>query len=702
MLASLAFFVAIQQPGVSLEIRAERLERAAPKIASVLEMPGLTVSPVLKNDVLAFRCASRSRDEIKKKIEEVTNATFVQRPEGWMLEQTPEQRNLDLKREREYSLNRFQKVVDQCRALTSGLKPFDESQANKLQEDLVRLSKASIPEDSTAWENHIKQVDAHGPLSRFFMSLAARLQRKDFELLTLTRPRIIFSSKPTSLQFPLPVETRDLIDEVIRSQNIWSKLNESKPIERPSSQNEDSYFDLGTTNDARYPLEPRHFGVITIEIDASMESIEISVYDDEGRYKLLQFISLPGITQQEVKTDSKLKPSDEGPGKEAKDFVAMAGLVSRQSVASAPAGFIAKVLEPEVYDPLSFCAYPVIARAWKGRDFALVLDDHLALEEQIDLKFLQTSEYQTYSAKDEGGWVTAINLNPRGTRRRFLDRHQLKTMVNEIAQRGYDMTIAERGRFFSSFLPTDEHLDFALGLCRTLAARPANAYEDPRAYRVYASLTQADLARLRNGTVPISQLSKAAQETLHFEAFIRGYAMVQQNPEAKASGDKASYDYDMMLDTLNAEPTYYLPNGLTQDESLRMIETTEQLLVVGTVGSNDRALDRAYPPSSFGAMMYRRSASENNATSWKMDESSIRLGQRRTVLFAIQSKRHPSTQLTIGFGRETSKISSEKYTLNTLPETIRQQIQEAYKKAEQAAKSRPNQDIPPPPPYSNQ
>ncbi|HLO97721.1 MAG TPA: hypothetical protein VK171_03915, partial [Fimbriimonas sp.] len=281
--AAIVFASLLLQNPSSLEIKGERLEVAAPKIAQALGLPNLTIANQLRNEVIAMRATNLPKEEIQAKLCSLVNGVIIQRPEGWFFDQTDAQRAEDLKAHNEARFKAFQQLVTECRKVAQKLTPFDENAAKQLQSELTALSKTSNASYNNGFYRKVNAIDRKGPLQRVGYQVAARLEAKDWMPLTKERPVIVYSLYPTKMQAPLPIRVDDLIAAAIEGQNTWALFGGGQQLPGPKvrsddGEDEDGTYWLGTTNNTRRQISSTDIANLTVKLSLENRSITVTAY----------------------------------------------------------------------------------------------------------------------------------------------------------------------------------------------------------------------------------------------------------------------------------------------------------------------------------------------------------------------------------------------------------------------------------------
>ncbi|HLO98185.1 MAG TPA: hypothetical protein VK171_06295, partial [Fimbriimonas sp.] len=496
MLTAFICVASLLQSNVSIEIKAERLERAAPALAKAFGMENLAVSPTLKDDVLAFRCKDVRLDEAKSKIETVLNASFIRKEGGWSLEQSDVQRAQDNQKEATAAHVRYSKLVESCQKQLASMGPFDAKAAAKLQSDLKLLSSQEVSYNDDLYYTRLLKVGLQGPLSRFGMRLIGRLKAKDWMPLTRLRPKIVYSLTPTRTQLPMPFPVRDLIDQLNQEQNLWSDLYGNAKLEGPRIREQDGTLTesstLGEANELRSRYSPDSFAAITCTLNWDEDSVTIFTYDKKGFQSSATSLSIDTIEPlPATKSDLDLDATPFKHTEEMNTFnAAFFGDRSRSITDQPNAALTEKLLNPIEIDPLSISAYPQLAHSAKSKNFVAILDDMYLGERALTFKKI-AEDKAGLDVNESADWIEVIHKNPIGRRLDQADRRTASRIFKMIASRKSDLSIEERADFIASQPVMRENDNYIHQIGTLLGRAGIRVFRNPAGHRVYGTLTES-------------------------------------------------------------------------------------------------------------------------------------------------------------------------------------------------------------------
>lgn len=702
--AAVAFLALLGQAPISLEIKAERLELAAPKIALALGLPQLYVGQHLKNDVIMFRATNVPAEEVKAKLGKVLNATFINRPEGWFLDQTDAQRSADQLSHTNYRMKQFTKLVASCRKAVGEMKPFDETAAKTMQKELEALSKTTNSNQFSGFWRRITQVDRKGPLQRLAHKIAARLEAKDWMPVDEENRIVVYSLNPTKMQKPLPFRIDDLVNEAIEGQNIWSSFAGGTELQGPRARSEDGdddegYYWLGATNSNRKPLSITDFKNIIIKLSWENQSINVAAFGKDDQQLFDTGISSYDFREEEPTSQTeesynqrlaKRKPLSP----EAKEFMQAIGY--EQQVDNKPApmspGLKQKLLNPETSDPLSIATYEIVSGALDNKNFALMMRDEFMFTNMFDPAMYTLGADGRFEVTTDDRWMVMTDADLVDSRRMRFDRKKLGNLMRFMDTNKREMTIEERADFFLSIPRYQENAYTINQLLNIMAPNSVKgSYQDPAGYRIFGAMTDGERKAAQQAPISLSRLSSVVHKNLFQEMFMVMYGTYPQldYPQDGNQEDVANYSKlaNKIYSGLMQEKTFMMPNGLTGEMQMKLTDETERVLSCTPPKGNRYMNYRTMRPHELGMYMFRKTNPKKYR--WEVDrynaidENMIFLASKRTVTVKLMINKYVSFSWTMAQAKITD---TKQYTASNLPEDVMKEVKQGYKDAEEQDK----------------
>lgn len=717
---------------VKLDISAMRWEQAAPIYCKAMGWgSNVFVPDNLKDEVVIIRSTDATQNELKSKVEEVLGVTFEKRSEGLFLTQSQKQKQEEQK-EFELSENRrLGRLLDAVQAKANTMKPFDEARAKELQKEIERMGN-----DPQIYKrfNQVRKLDLDSPLCRFLMNVIKRFSPEMLKSLKDERPRIVFSSQPTQMQLPLPFKTDDLISNLKEEQEVWSRIGGLKPVQpvkqTASNAGQLAIADpwLGSLNYRRVPFSQDDFetftlawtleeyGGVTVMATFYNSKGEISGGERLNAYDFTEASAVDAETQAQMyeKDRESKKPKLIGIAKEFQERLTATQL---KSLPISPE-LKSAIIQPESIDPLSISAAEIFKVTAQDRNIVAKLDDA-----QIFTSFL-TFDLQKYSdTQDEvilpqlsDRWLLQRLPNAKKKRTSRLERDKLGRLLRFVNKNPRSLTIEEKSDFKATLPWRQKNQYLYDSLANMISPDSRTDFGNGNAgYRIFGKMSESNRNLIsRPDGASISSISTEAQAEIFRCLFYDNQwsTMLQFDNEAinKLPQEERNKVYALQSQMAGgklAEKTFLLPNGLTREMNLKSTETKKTMIFAARpAGNNAGAEKRMMTPKEVGQFTFWKTNPKRYA--WILNEQNdfdprkLRLGVQRTLNLKLRLVQFVNVQWNL---EEASNTDTKNYTVDSLPEAIKLEINEGYKSAEEADRKNGvlydqfrGQGSPPPPP----
>jgi hypothetical protein len=683
------------------------LPKLANKLAAALGEP-VQVSKALAPCTLMVYAPSATVAEVQEKIAQATNGTWSKRGGVWYLEQTPEQIKADERTYQDQRRKAIQALLDYNKKKLQAQKPFTESHARKLYEEMRDFAKIYGPNDSDRVSNRVHELEMESPASRLNRRFLLAL---DIDTLASVQPgeRRVFSTQPTPMQAPMPGEIAKEIAQYVEEQNLWARVTGEQPV---TNENGDG---LGLEFGANVSPVPGPIGTVLLTVDAYHDdtfSFRLDVFDRNG-ILVIEAESSPWDTLIETNmgapgVEKSLAPQTELSSlpPESKALWGVLNVSSRKTDRWKEVTDAMMTLwrRPTQRDPLAYYVGGLIAKetaALKKSLVAVVPDDFMELLEERIIAEIQKYQRRVppiewmYDARidEEPNWLILTPVNPLRLRKEYQDRSVLE-MELAIGARLDPPSLEEEAELALKKGPTGEFGSFG-PLLYTLRANPFHSGNQGSHLRVFAAMTQAGrTAALQKGGVPLSRLPKAAQDEVHRLAYMgEPYSIFMEgedDPEPDEDVKDADPQKEAFWNGILREPTVLLPKGIPLNTTISFEVTTEYLVQTGPNpnGTFPRQGDLVNA-AELGERAYM--AANPNLFPWvanstlNLNTSRMRLVVSRMIKITYNFQ---NGFRTVGYLQELRPVANSGFTLDTLPKEIKDTFVNAQKELEQRMKNR--------------
>lgn len=221
MLALLAAISLLQSTEAEVPSIVGPLDRVLPQIAARFNMR-LIAGTSVRADVIGIASPKRPAKVIMDGIAAAVNASWEERPEGWVLSRSRKQEQEDEEADAKYR----EAWIRESLASTPIDTPFDEQRAAALAEYWYEFK--SKTEHTQADYAQLDTLNSRSPLGRFTRRLVEALGVPYLARLP-QRTVTVFSTKPTKMQRPIPLKNFDaVLKTFLAEQNRYAQAIEKK------------------------------------------------------------------------------------------------------------------------------------------------------------------------------------------------------------------------------------------------------------------------------------------------------------------------------------------------------------------------------------------------------------------------------------------------------------------------------------------
>ena len=690
-----------------IEVRAMSLEKALPLIGAKLGVQ-MRAAPTLAKELVFASFTSRDAEAFRTQMAKTFAAEWRQDENGiWHMNRSSQLRAAEERANRQKQLEGMRKSMEKGRKAAALDAPFDAAAAETLVKDLKSFMALPRPNDNTynaAYYSKARALDQRGPSQRIIRRI---LEKLPIELLIGdgSPDRTVYSTRPTKMQLPMPVDVMPEVKRYVLEQNMWAEAMSSAGL----PENQEGMYTSLTYQKQRIDKSP---GVITLVIQERWGSRQIALkaYDADGRQILDQSEGIGNMTAEDG--EDLQKQMKENPRKfkiefspEAKRFseVFDDNAVRRKAKGITTADYAA-YFDVETRDPMSFGASEILQAVAKAENRNLIvrLDDNFffltyvnqipdfAKEGEMDATILN---YLTQSV-EENGWTRMTPRDPEMTRRAFYDRKDLARALALVAQGGR-LTV-ERQAELALITPDNPEMKPMFRLLSMVSESRMWGNDD--FLRLYGTLTpaQRQAANSEQG-LSFARLSEASMAVLNRLAYMSDEWRLQYNPsESLQETFKNGNDpnQELFYGGYLREPTFSLPNGLSRTGTIKIVSETKDKVKTGST-------TRSWGAQEGEVMTAEEMANNSFQTSnpkrfpWAQDEwnqknyDAMTLVNQQSVQIEIRFDDRITTNMTL-----TSDVPLEggPYTLKTLPKTFRDAYLTELRRLEEQYKDQPIPD----------
>ena len=431
----------------------------------------LRASATVQSEVLFMSVHDKPLEDVKARLANAMGAEWKKEGDTWFLTRSgvlaQQQKNKEIADRAERLRAELAKQIEAQAKLAA----FDATEANRLaQEFQTAIEAARNGRDPNNWRRVMGLADQL-PGTRAIITLLARMDMKSLAAIP-AGARLVFSTNPTQMQTALPSGTVQLAQKMSADQEIMNQFGGSRggmmgPFGRPQGDGA-----LPTGPATRAMLVATRFGngeginLNFAAINADGKAITTSNFSlGESRERFFE-----DEQAESDKTDTESKPVTLRP--ESKELLSLlqqslgrgggnfmvsgdggeSVMVARTVIAGSPEGtkntpaklsdsLRAKIMRPDVYDPMSFFVADALksVSSGHGRDIVAVLPDEvfqnlvtpLSGKEPRTKAVLDALRSSELLVDDAEGWLTIVPRAPV-TARESVDREAFSKLLAAI------------------------------------------------------------------------------------------------------------------------------------------------------------------------------------------------------------------------------------------------------------------------------
>lgn len=500
--------------------------------------------------------------------------------------------------------------------------------------------------------------------------------------------RFVYSSKPTSMQRPLPNAASRALTAFATEYDVWQSLVERyRPVD-----SESTYVDFGSFGAMK--SRPAKVLLIVSKWGEGMGvSCELKVVDEVGNVLTTASSSIDAAGDNPGKEEQAAPPPGEKPiqlSPDGRQIEAIRGGAMR-GVETAPisADLRNKLLRPEQFEPLSFNVSDILLGIGdaSGKNFVAVVPDSAfdafwgagSITPTAAREAVTGMELLKFEGDDK--WLVAAPGWPSSARARRVSRGLLGQLMRDLEKPGassLDALSKFALRAGGAAMPT-----LAASYLGTVQPQVAanNDYSSYELLKVYASLSPTQRASMRDrGQVAVGSLDGAGQNALARMIFYGLGTPQLMGMEAPAQTEG---DVVQNFESIRTEPTEALPGGLPPQAILNF-EFSSQNVAFATGGI-------AFTAEDLGTQLAMRERPEIFPF---VTESPLpakySISARTTVNITLMiSQQAAGSYMLNDFRTGDGKL----YGLGELPPAFRAQMDKARQESREAFKNIPQQSI---------
>ena len=506
--------------------------------------------------------------------------------------------------------------------------------------------------------------------------------------------RVVYSSSPTQTQVSLGDAGQTIFEEYVNDKLVWDEAETKVGLpDRDSGLQADPGAPPIATQAAKFDFVVAQDKPGRAEANLEILSPSGAIVDHDD----MLVLKLEPDNELET-TDNRATPSKADLlhlSKES-DWI-LEDFAPGANPKPPPEGLIAKLIRPDLYEPLAWSASEILIQYAKhmGEQLVAMLPDTQILftgeasptARIVADELAKSNDVTAFEVFGKTDWLEVLAKNPPDIFDGRMDRVAMAKLISAGA--GLDAIPFEN---ICDYCSAGQTLNPYLEWLLKLGNLSFNSFPNDRVYAFAGELDPAATAQIKDGIpIRIKHLGPAATQTLN-ELVFDFYPAPLKTPE---SANKALTPMGFPVDNFpliapNPEPTEILPKGLPPDGTVSFVDK-ETPTIFGR--SKPRFQHGQDVPSRFEPMglnyiaALRRDEEKNPGAGRGLDLNDLRLGTM------TRRKYHIAFTPTISYDFSllvSEAHGDEKFTFDTLPEDMKKTIlsaEEVQRKRDEAGPS---------------
>jgi len=674
---------------ISVTVPAMVASRALKQVGQAAHLE-LTTTPQTENDILVIRFTDVPVSEAMKRIAEADNGTWKQEGNSFRLIRTSAQARAEEDKEFKMAVERIEKSIRKKADALKTMSQWSQEQADQLAKRVESIVKSFNPAARDGnWYKLANGLSEQAPVGRVVTQIATLMDPK--ELATLPpHYKIVWSTRPTATQRPLPSGVLPVIEQFAQDQALWGEAIEKHHLTAPTVGGV-TYW-VGGFGDFRDTAVGKVSTVLLtgqLYANGAVINLNLTAYDEKGK-KIAGAEAQLGNdfdAVEEIMNDKAPAPAGEetivvnGDAKVLVEAMRRAGPSGKSQL---PEQLVQKLVHPEEFDPLSLFLSDQLQQVAKIKSVNLVahLNDDMFLAGVVgSFKAAPVSKYLG-RLKDLGceyelndGWLIAQPQHPNQGRLTQADRGELgKYLRRVILPRA--LSIDEQATFAVS-LPDEETNAVPKMLSSLVKEDTSDSYYDRNVLRFYGLLTPDQKSKMQAGGMPCNSLTEEQMECVNRMVY-SGNSFLQFAPSVR--GTMIQEEMDLHNNGILREATESLPNGIPPQGLIKLRIDNSYVVITGDKQNGSyRQTGRAFDASSLAWQKYSQDHPDlfpwMSEESQRLDLSRFKYGKRMQLNFSFQF----TDSLSVNQSLEDKSMGDFiDVAFDGLPDEFKKQFQTAY------------------------
>jgi hypothetical protein len=676
----------------------------------------ISVAKPMIDEPIIIKVNDVDPEELKKRIAWALDATWETAADGtWNLLRTPKNEADEQRRTQAHILQLSTKLIESCKKQLLELGSYNIDLAAKQFKEIENLERQPEKNRSDDVYGGAEYVSRMGmmqqmPIGRAMLAILSLMNPKELAKVSPTRKRIVWSNNPTAMQLPLNADVSRIFAQLSTDVQTWKDMSKGRSPLSPPKKTADGEPDINDDHGMRFDtftggmfFKPEFSAnVKTVQVVAgyplSRYAVEVKMYDDKGKR-----ISRGDAMTLSVSLSEREKLYSESLGVKSVTLK-YSPIVEEFRKVTSYGDDIEKVevseelkhqlLNPLQYDITWYTTTENFARKAKDNNMVIAPSSRTGHpREDLAAAYFGEETEQVV----ENGWYMCRPFSRTISERSRTNHRASQKLVDYLAK--FRKLSIERSAEIACMQNQYGYSDFGYAFRRGayqilgLDREEQGGWNMPD-LKLYGLMTQSEreLAK-RDGGIKISVLNPELRK--HIESILLGienefinlqfdyeYALkaASSNASEKTIQKQQSELQDQMYGGLLEEPTNMFSNGLNPATYVELREKNRTVVRVNTTFHSSEGSFPYTQELGLEVLAYYleqankgdRVQSDQETHDW----NNLQVGTQRFIEIRIK----PDKWLVRNTALTESEIEPKKYTLETLPPTIKASLDAMVKR----------------------
>ena len=685
--------------------QAARVEKFLADLSKVAGV-NLSAGAAMNDEIICARMKDVTLDETLAKIADAMDASWRKDETGYRLVRTSEGAANQRSREQAYLVEAIVKAQKKMADELTKLAPWNDKEADTLAKDAATFSKnaAARQSDPNFWRQR-EALDSRGPASRALKE--AIIAMNPAELASVkSGMRVVWSTSPNRREYPFSSKVIRIFEGLANAQQIWKRASEKAGLNAKARQEESMIYLGGIFGDPQNG-ETKVGNITKVLVVASQPgfgsptNFEMLAADAKG-HVVIRANSGLNLDLNEIwsNRDSLApKPGEKKiqPDGDLLEIGKVMNSMQSGKMTPLPAPLRAKLLQPEIDEPLQFFGSPSIVQYAELRNLNMVCQapDTLVTAIMAAMTPMSVDAFAKVLQGPMGmnlvespGWVVMKPNAPVQAKETRVGRKILGRYVR-AQSKGTRFSLDERA-YYALNMPRQRENYLVMFLSLFANNNPdMNMRDDTETLRFYGLMDPAQRRQMTLNPVPASSLTSTQLAELNHMVYDGQNNNMQFTPD-QSGGNFDADSWNLFYNGIYREAAESLPDGIPPNATIKMDVVSDTVIAAKYDGPSAMYMsNNAMEAQSVAWTMFMQTRPElfpNMKSGGTASFDRVKVSQRQKITF--QFKFTPLLSMTKML-EDSDFVNAKEVPWSEVPKEFRDEvskIMEDYKKSYAGAK----------------